>query len=64
MKLLRAVSKALAMLAILVILVISAGGIVLVAFGLSFLMPVVFAKITSVLIFIFFAMVYLNYDSE
>ena len=61
MKLLRAVSKALAMLAILVI---SSGGIVLVAFGLSFLMPVVFAKITSVLIFIFFAMVYLNYDSE
>ena len=61
MKLLRAVSKALAMLAILVIY---AGGIVLVAFGLSFLMPVVFAKITSVLIFIFFAMVYLNYDSE
>ena len=61
MKLLRAVSKALAMLAILVIY---AGGIVLVAFGLSFLIPVVFAKITSVLIFIFFAMVYLNYDSE
>ena len=61
MKLLRAVSKALAMLAILVI---SAGGAVLVAFGLSFLIPVVFAKITSVLIFIFFAMVYLNYDSE
>ena len=61
MKLLRAVSKALAML---VILVIYAGGIVLVAFGLSFLIPVVFAKITSVLIFIFFAMVYLNYDSE
>ena len=61
MKLLRAVSKALAMLAILVI---SAGGSVLVAFGLSFLIPVVFAKITSVLIFIFFAMVYLNYDSE
>ena len=61
MKLLRAVSKALAMLAILVI---STGGTVLVAFGLSFLIPVVFAKITSVLIFIFFAMVYLNYDSE
>ena len=61
MKLLRAVSKALAMLAIYVI---SVGGIVLVAFGLSFLIPVVFAKITSVLIFIFFAMVYLNYDSE
>ena len=61
MKLLRAVSKALAMLAILVI---SAGGIVLVAFGLSFLIPAVFAKITSVLVFIFFAMVYLNYDSE
>ena len=61
MKLLRAVSKALAMLAILVI---SAGGIVLVAFGLSFLIPVVFAKITSVLIFIFSTMVYLNYDSE
>ena len=61
MKLLRAVSKALAMLTILVI---STGGTVLVAFGLSFLIPVVFAKITSVLIFIFFAMVYLNYDSE
>ena len=61
MKLLRAVSKALAMLAIYVI---SVGGTVLVAFGLSFLIPVVFAKITSVLIFIFFAMVYLNYDSE
>ena len=61
MKLLRAVSKALAMLAIYVI---SVGGIVLVAFGLTFLIPVVFAKITSVLIFIFFAMVYLNYDSE
>ena len=61
MKLLRAVSKALAMLAILVI---STGGIVLVAFGLNFIIPVVFAKITSVLIFIFFAMVYLNYDSE
>ena len=62
MKLLRAVSKALAMLAILVIY--AGGGSVLLAFGLSFLMPVVFAKITSVLIFIFFAMVYLNYDSE
>ena len=61
MKLLRAVSKALAMLAIYVI---SVGGIVLVAFGLSFLIPVVFANITSVLIFFFFAMVYLNYDSE
>ena len=61
MKLLRAVSKALAMLAILVI---SAGGIALVAFGLSFLIPVVFAKITSVLIFIFFVLVYLSYDSE
>ena len=61
MKLLRAVSKALAMLAIYVI---SVGGTVLVAFGLTFLIPVVFAKITSVLIFIFFAMVYLNYDSE
>ena len=61
MKLLRAVSKALAMLAILVI---SAGGIALVAFGLSFLIPAVFTKITSVLIFIFFALVYLNYDSE
>ena len=61
MKLLRAVSKALAMLAILVI---SSGGAVLVAFGLSFLIPVVFAKITSVLIFIFFVAVYLNYDSE
>ena len=61
MKLLRAVSKALAMLAIYVI---SVGGTVLVAFGWSFLIPVVFAKITSVLIFIFFTMVYLNYDSE
>ena len=61
MKLLRAVAKALAMLAIHVIF---AGGIFLVAFGLSFLIPVVFAKITSVLIFIFFVMVYLNYDSE